>query len=131
MTTHDEITDADVWEAGEIKYETECGPRHSSADCCHTTTAEQLRSLLRCCSGRACSEPCRPDVDGKKPVRPVHGERKRCTQAADSKCNIAIRSQAGDLFLTREAGGRFLRNLARTTPLLPCGLVTLPQMVRK
>ena len=24
--------------------------------------------------------------------------------------------------------GRFLRNLARTAPLLPCGLVTLPQI---
>ena len=31
---------------------------------------------------------------------------------------------------TRLAGGRFLRNLARTTPDLPCGRVTLPQMVR-
>ena len=28
-------------------------------------------------------------------------------------------------------GGRFFRNFARTTPLLPCGRVTLPQMVRK
>ena len=29
-----------------------------------------------------------------------------------------------------EHGGRFLRNFARTTPLLPCGLQTLPQMTR-
>ena len=27
-------------------------------------------------------------------------------------------------------GGRFLRNLARTTPLFPCARVTLPQIVR-
>jgi hypothetical protein len=31
---------------------------------------------------------------------------------------------------TREAGGRFLRNLARTTPLLPWGRATLPQVHR-
>lgn len=30
----------------------------------------------------------------------------------------------------KDLGGRLLRNLARTTPLLPCGLVTLPQMTR-
>ena len=29
-----------------------------------------------------------------------------------------------------EHGGRFLRNCARTTPLLPCGRQTLPQMTR-
>jgi len=28
-------------------------------------------------------------------------------------------------------GGKFLRNLARTAPLLPCGRVTLPQTTRK
>lgn len=27
-----------------------------------------------------------------------------------------------------DRGGRLLVNLARTTPLLPCGLVTLPQI---
>jgi hypothetical protein len=32
--------------------------------------------------------------------------------------------------LTMELGGRFDRNLARTTPELPCGRVTLPQMHR-
>ena len=29
-----------------------------------------------------------------------------------------------------EQGGRFLRNLARTTPLFPCARQTLPQMTR-
>eukprot|EP00312_Isochrysidales_sp_CCMP1244_P007795 CAMPEP_0196683194 /NCGR_PEP_ID=MMETSP1090-20130531/9728_1 /TAXON_ID=37098 /ORGANISM="Isochrysis sp, Strain CCMP1244" /LENGTH=48 /DNA_ID= /DNA_START= /DNA_END= /DNA_ORIENTATION= len=29
-----------------------------------------------------------------------------------------------------DEGGRFFRNLARTTPLLPCALQTLPQMTR-
>ena len=30
-----------------------------------------------------------------------------------------------------EEGGRLFLNLARTTPLVPCTLVTLPQEVRK
>ena len=29
-----------------------------------------------------------------------------------------------------ELGGRFLANLQRTTPLLPCALQTLPQITR-
>ena len=29
-----------------------------------------------------------------------------------------------------EQGGRFFLNLHRTSPLLPCGLQTLPQMTR-
>ena len=30
----------------------------------------------------------------------------------------------------KDLGGRLDLNLARTTPLLPCGRVTLPQMTR-
>jgi len=34
------------------------------------------------------------------------------------------------IWITIDLGGKFDVNLARTTPLLPWGLVTLPQMHR-
>ena len=44
--------------------------------------------------------------------------------------NITIKEMFKRNEVTIDFGGRFEVNLARTTPLLPWGLVTLPQMQR-
>lgn len=41
-----------------------------------------------------------------------------------NRINCSEKFKRGRTELTMEEGGRFLRNLARTTPTFPCGLIT-------